>query len=293
MRSHRAFSMIELLAVLGIIVLLMSLLIPTLRGVHLSALRTKCLNNIRMLELAHVAYATDHRGAFVDMGLPHGGTGSEESAWINTLREYYGGPDYHGETEEEEEHRYQRNELILRSPLDRSPHWSKADGGQGVPIPGSTDRFRRTSYGGNNYLSRSYSFDAALYGPAAAADRLSKVLDPAATVHFLIMVFQDDYGFCGSDHVHVEEWWINPPVQAASQTQTNAYRGREGDWMAQSNYGFLDGHVATLEFNEVYLPPHDRDGDGSIEFDDMVSRFDPKISNRFNAIRAVISGEGP
>jgi prepilin-type N-terminal cleavage/methylation domain-containing protein len=256
---RRGFTLLELLITIGIVVMLSALLLPAIRGINRSGYQTRCLNNMRQLQLAHAAYMTDNHGYFVDVGLPHGGGGDEDVAWINTLEEYYG------------------NELVVRSPLDRSPHWSVEDGGDGIPVNG---RFRRTSYGGNNYLSR-YASPFAYVDPDEATDRITKVPDHAATVNFLIMAFESDSGFAISDHVHADGWWVNPPVKAADEMQTNAVSGVVDRWEAVSNYSFLDGRVESLPFHDVYLPPVDWNDDGIVDEDDIVNRFNPRVSNAF------------
>jgi prepilin-type N-terminal cleavage/methylation domain-containing protein/prepilin-type processing-associated H-X9-DG protein len=240
---HCAFTLVELLVVIVLITVIAAVALPALNGAMRAGRVVKDLAQLRGLQQAHLAYATDHDGRFVDVGMPHGGLANEEVAWIATLREYYD------------------SEAVLHSPLDRSKHWPLDEGGEGVPLDGTTDRFRRTSYGCNNYLSRSYSPLAAELGPAAATDRLTSVGNPANTVHFLIMAFDGD--FAGADHVHVENWWISdaapdlPPVAAANHVQTNAAGGKENDWLARSNYGFVDGHVETLAFTDVFRTPDD------------------------------------
>jgi len=251
-RAHgrRGFTLAEMLVVVAIILVVIGLLSVAMSSARRSARTTTCLAQLRALQVAQMAYATDHRGHFVDVGLPHGGLGFEEAAWINTLMPYYD------------------NRLALRSPLDTSVHWPADQGGAGVPVPGTVNVFRRTSYGMNNYLSRNYSPAAAL-DPGAAADRMSKVPNPAATVMFLLMT--PTGAFAGADHPHVEEWWIGPgvpdfpPVQAASQVFTNAAGGRAATWDSRSNWSFVDGSVATLSFQEVYET-------------DRLNRFDPAVA---------------
>ena len=226
-----AFTLIELLIVIAIIALLMGILMPVLHASRLSALRVKCLGNMRNMEMAHWMYMTDWEGSLVDVGLGHGEAHSKkEIAWINTLQPYY------------------KDKLLHRSPVDKSPHWPVEDRGRGVPVPPTTDHFRKTSYGINNYLSA--------VAPAKRYRRLSDVPRPSGTVHFLIMAFEGE--FAGADHPHVETWYVpgqkdSPPVKAATQTQTNAHGGQSQSWQARSNYGFLDGHAEVRLFRDVYV----------------------------------------
>lgn len=254
-RRRAGFTLVELLVVVAILALLVAIVVPVFRSSAKSARVARCLGNVRSIALAHLSYATDHRGALADVGLPHGGLGFPELSFITTLKPYVD------------------NELALHSPLDASPHWPSSQGGSSVPVPGSSNTLRTTSYGMNNYLSRTFSPAAAL-DPALAADRLSKISSPASTVIVLFMAEEGEYA--GSDHPHVEEWWIGeaakdlPPIQAASQLQTAAAGGKAKTWDARSPWGFLDGHVAALSFDDVYL-------------NDTINRFDPAVAGTFSA----------
>jgi prepilin-type N-terminal cleavage/methylation domain-containing protein/prepilin-type processing-associated H-X9-DG protein len=243
MKGIRAFTLIELLVVIAIIAMLMGILVPSLQKARQTAMRMKCLSNMRNMELAHWMYMLDWEGYLIDVGLAHGGAHSKEDvAWINTLAPYY------------------NNKLLHRSPIDRSPHWSAEEGGQGVPVPPSTNQFRRTSYGVNNYLTE--------VAPTKHYRKLSQVPRPSATAHFLIMAFEGP--FAGADHPHVESWMApgqsdSPPVLAAKQIQTNAHGGRQQSWQARSNYGFLDGHADSMIFRDVYVNP-------------KTNNFDPEVA---------------
>lgn len=61
---RRAFSLVELLVVLGIIVLLMGILLPVLSRVRETGRRAKCAANLHSIGQACIAFANDHNGIF-------------------------------------------------------------------------------------------------------------------------------------------------------------------------------------------------------------------------------------
>src|ERR1041384_4303130 len=60
--SHRAFTLVELLVVIGIIALLIGILLPTLSRAREVSRRAKCMANLRTLGQAMVMYANDYKG---------------------------------------------------------------------------------------------------------------------------------------------------------------------------------------------------------------------------------------
>lgn len=256
----RAFTLIELLVVIAIIAVLVSLLLPALSAARRSAKALQCGVNLRTLGQAHVLYMNDHDGRFVDFGLPHLASASAaelSNAWPITLAERYDTP------------------LALRSPVDNSTAWPISQGGQSQDlslemylerarnpsastIEGNVRIARWTSYGLNLFVTPSFIVSSTVPGLARAGqrfDRLHLVPQPAGTVHF-VMITPDGEN-ATSDHVHPENWApvFDPSLAAMNASQdvfTHAHGGTKGTNGARSNYLFLDGHVSTLRFDEVW-----------------------------------------
>ena len=217
MRVHRplGFTLVEVLVTVGVIAMLLGVLLPSLAGARRSAQRASCLVNLRSLETAHWSHAADHSGAL--LGTTHG------SSWTEVLSGY-------------------DPALLLRSPLDTSPHFPG-----GRPIGG---RFRDSSYAITSELSPDRP---------GGIRRIDHVRAPARTVHMVLRAYTGAGAV--SDHVHPSLWWAPLPRaipnKAALEVQTHAYRGSPGTWDASSGYGFLDGHAAELRFREVYRTRED------------------------------------
>src|SRR4051812_10543066 len=59
---RRAFTLVELLVVVGIIAVLIAILLPAMRGARESARGVACGSNLRQLYLAFVAYSNENKG---------------------------------------------------------------------------------------------------------------------------------------------------------------------------------------------------------------------------------------
>src|SRR5206468_8876098 len=62
--THRAFTLVELLVVIGIIAVLISILLPTLAKVRRQAYTLQCSSNMKQLSMAMLMYIQDNKGRF-------------------------------------------------------------------------------------------------------------------------------------------------------------------------------------------------------------------------------------
>src|SRR5687768_1788490 len=62
--TRRAFTLVELLVVIGIIALLIAILMPSLSRARTQSQRVACMSNLRQLGAAFVMYTNANKGAF-------------------------------------------------------------------------------------------------------------------------------------------------------------------------------------------------------------------------------------
>ncbi len=223
--GHRpAFTLVELLVVVGVIAVLIGVLMPALSKARQAAVRTQCLSNVRQLLVAQAGYAAEQDNLLVVAG-----DGTEQGSWIGLLQ------------------RYARAPLVRRCPGDQSVFFDQPIGSSNPP------RFRTTSYGINNYVSPTH----APFGVKRVA-KISQVRRASAVIQFAELAEAGSYG--AADHLHVQDFYnvFSPqatPSLVGRQMPLGRHGGRAATWEAVLNYGFLDGHAESLPLRAVYLSP--------------------------------------
>lgn len=79
--QRQAFTLVELLVVIGIIAVLISILLPALSSARRSANRLTCLSNLRQFQLASEMYANENGGWYIPVLTFFAASGTPPSVW--------------------------------------------------------------------------------------------------------------------------------------------------------------------------------------------------------------------
>ncbi len=88
-KGHPAFTLVEVLVVMGIITVLIGILLPTLSAARESANRIKCAGNLRQLGQFVYLFARDHKNRLPEaQNTPASGAGAKVPTWMYT-KDYF------------------------------------------------------------------------------------------------------------------------------------------------------------------------------------------------------------
>jgi len=88
LRSRGAFTLVELLVVIGIIAVLVAILLPVLAGARKQSERTKCLAALQQLGQGFMLYSANWNGAWPMQRLLWSSGGTRERRWYDFLSPY-------------------------------------------------------------------------------------------------------------------------------------------------------------------------------------------------------------
>ncbi|MEO0797048.1 MAG: prepilin-type N-terminal cleavage/methylation domain-containing protein [Verrucomicrobiota bacterium] len=210
---NKGFSLIELLAAMGVVSILLAIMLAALGRGRALAEETHCRANLRALGQAALLYANEHEGEFPRS--KHSARGANTRPWNTTIQPYLG---YDSSmTGDEVADSIERH---CRCPKD--------------------ERESHSSYGLNVYVELDLHLNPSDYGSGWQGETwrtLASMPAPNQTILFAELKSGEN-----ADHVMAHFWTGNT---ANAEVAIDRHGGK-------ANYAFVDGHVELLLVESVF-----------------------------------------
>jgi prepilin-type N-terminal cleavage/methylation domain-containing protein/prepilin-type processing-associated H-X9-DG protein len=241
---RRAFTLTELLIVIGLIAVLMSLLLPVVSRVRTTAASVSCMSNLRVMGTGWTMYLSEERGRLIDFVwyTPDMPDMSWNGYWVGAL-----------------DHNSVRGSTLLcpvarePAPTDETRGYGDADHAwtgryesYGTAVKYNANTYRDSSYGYNRYLGSTGGF-----GPAGGT-YLSDLKNPSNIPVFVDCAYADVRPVNGSAR--------EPVKLPANLSGRGLLPGAPEHWkilLARHgrgvNVSMADGSAAWVRLEELYL----------------------------------------
>lgn len=230
-----AFTLVELLVVIGIIALLISILLPALAKARQSAATVQCASNLRQIGFACSLYVNDNKGYFPPL-VTFGSWSDPSQYWV-----YPYWPDYLA--------KYLPHGATHHLDLSGNPNTYNAV----FFCPSETNHMPSLV----DYAALYYPNDIGIPGPFVWNAGIKLVQIPRSSDR--VMISDGTYATNGGRY---GSWYFCPPVEYASiATATNLastygpYPPRHGKSM---NFLFIDAHVEPIQVDPMNQATFDR-----------------------------------
>jgi len=170
-KAHAAFTLLELLTVIAVILVLAALLLPVLSKAKTESQRARCISNLRKVSMAIRMYADDNKDVLPRPGQPSRGSDLVWIAFRPMVQIYVG---IHSQPSP--------NDKVFVCPADKfSVEWTTEPPHQGGPIyentiTHATTNFTSYMFNGCNTMRTNHPL------PGIAGARLGSLQNPARTV---------------------------------------------------------------------------------------------------------------